>query len=490
LNIASATKRAVGYLRVSTPGQAGEQHSSLETQESRFKEYCQRQGLLPDSQFVDVVSGRRDDRKEYLRMVEYALTGAAEVIVVQFLDRFGRNPREILQRYWELQDAGVSVVATDDLITAELILLIKAGISGAESRRTSERVRANMSRAVGKGVHAARAPFGLRRAYHGREVRWEKDPVEAPVVREMYRLSVEENWEYKAIGDPLTESGHRARGGRPFASFTVQRVLSNEAMMGTLAYGKRPRKGNPAQELVRVEGFFPAILTGNEWQLLQERLSIRRESSRGRTHSSVYLLSGMARCGYCGGPMAGKVAATNKDIQYRNYWCSRATKSRALCAHYNGHSAPRLETAVLEYLGQFSDPEMVKRHIEAADREEMSTRESELKDVEAGLADLDAQFTQNLGFLRRGVLNEQEFVKANNMARDQMSALQERKASLTLWIDEQKDRAQTRDRMPGLIKTFLEDFQVMDPRLRKSHLQTILKAAHVSRDKIELEFRI
>jgi hypothetical protein len=40
---------------------------------------------------------------------------------------------------------------------------------------------------------------------------------------------------------------------------------------------------------------------------------------------------------------------------------------------------------VLEYLGQFSDPEAVKRHIEAADREEMSTRESELKDVEAGL---------------------------------------------------------------------------------------------------------
>ena len=114
--------------------------------------------------------------------------------------------------------------------------------------------------------------------------------------------------------------------------------------------------------------------------------------------------------------MAGKVAATNKDVQYRNYWCSRATKSRALCAHYNGHSASRLETAVLEYLGQFSDPETVKRHIEAADREEMSTRVSELKDVEAGLADLDTQFTQNLGFLRRGVLNEQEFVKANNMA--------------------------------------------------------------------------
>ena len=144
----------------------------------------------------------------------------------------------------------------------------------------------------------------------------------------------------------------------------------------------------------------------------------------------------------------------------------------------------------MEYLGQFSDPELVKQHIEVADREEMSTRELELNDVEAGLVELDAQFTQNLGFLRRGVLNEQEFVKANKMARDQMSGLHERRESLAQWVDEQKERSAARDRTPGLIETFLEDFEAMDPRVRKSHLQTILKAAHISRDTIELEFRV
>ncbi len=65
-----ATKRAVGYLRVSSVGQTGERHSSLETQESRFNDYCERLGLLPVATFVDIVSGRRDDRKEYQRMLE------------------------------------------------------------------------------------------------------------------------------------------------------------------------------------------------------------------------------------------------------------------------------------------------------------------------------------------------------------------------------------------------------------------------------------
>jgi len=132
----------------------------------------------------------------------------------------------------------------------------------------------------------------------------------------------------------------------------------------------------------------------------------------------------------------------------------------------------------------------VRGHIEAADRDELSRKRSELKDIEVSLENLETQFTQNLGFLRRGVLNEQEFVKANNMARDQQSAFQESKETLARWIEEQTGREETIERVPGMVKTFLEDFRNMEPRVQKAHLQTILKAAHVSRDKIELEFRV
>ena len=94
--------------------------------------------------YTDVITGRRDDRSEYLKMLEFVSEGGADLIVVQFLDRFGRNPKEILRRIWALQEQDVTVVATDEDIQEELILLIKAGIAGAESRRSSERVRAYM----------------------------------------------------------------------------------------------------------------------------------------------------------------------------------------------------------------------------------------------------------------------------------------------------------------------------------------------------------
>ena len=341
-----AAKRAVGYFRVSTAGQAGEHHVSLATQESRFQEYCRKMNLTPVGSFTDTLTGKRDDRQAYRQTVDFVLNGGAEVVVVQFLDRFGRNPREILRRYWELQEHGISVIATDEDIQEELQLLIKAYMAGAESRRISERVRSTMSKAIAKGIHVGNAPYGLRAVRQIKDdrlsVSWEINDQEASIVRLMCQLAVNERLGYKGIADRLTDMGYRARGGRPFATFTIHSILNNPAMMGTLVYGRRPRKGNPSLDLVTVDHFFPPILTLDEWQRLQQHLAIRREHPRGKGHVSDYLLSGIARCGHCGGPMRGKTKTTGGK-RYLSYVCRKSTQSKALCSAHNGHAAPKLE---------------------------------------------------------------------------------------------------------------------------------------------------
>ena len=65
-----ATKRAVGYLRVSSTGQVGERHSSLDTQKARFEEYCHRFDLLPVASFVDQGGHRRGGEPENFRKSE------------------------------------------------------------------------------------------------------------------------------------------------------------------------------------------------------------------------------------------------------------------------------------------------------------------------------------------------------------------------------------------------------------------------------------
>ena len=137
MTTALATKHAVGYQQVSGTSQTGEHHSSLETQEARFHEYCARFDYVPVGTFIDVVSGRRNDRQEYRRMVEHVLKGGVDVIVVQFLDRFGRNPREILQRYWELQDHGGGILKKCVNSQAVYPLSEQHGLEAQERRYTA-----------------------------------------------------------------------------------------------------------------------------------------------------------------------------------------------------------------------------------------------------------------------------------------------------------------------------------------------------------------
>ena len=93
-----------------------------------------------------------------------------------------------------------------------MILLVMAGVAGHESKRTSERVRANMGNIVRRGIHSGKRPFGftaLREIVEGRArvVRWEIEDSEAEIIREMVRLSTEENLGFKAISDTLNERG-------------------------------------------------------------------------------------------------------------------------------------------------------------------------------------------------------------------------------------------------------------------------------------------
>lgn len=58
--------------------------------------------------------------------------------------------------------------------------------------------------------------------------------------------------------------------------------------------------------------------------------------------------------------MVGKKASAHKGRQYRNYHCTTAMASRARCAYYNGHATGKLEAAIFDYLGEYSDPKKVR----------------------------------------------------------------------------------------------------------------------------------
>lgn len=146
-----AAMRAVAYLRVSTAAQ-GRSGLGLEAQRSAVAALAQTRGLVIAEEFVEVESGKLNDRAELAAALDQAkLTGA--VLVIAKLDRLSRNAAFLLT----LRDSGVRFLAADMPDANDLTIGIMAVIAQAEreaiSRRTTEALAAVRKRIDDAGHH-------------------------------------------------------------------------------------------------------------------------------------------------------------------------------------------------------------------------------------------------------------------------------------------------------------------------------------------------
>ena len=188
--------------------------------------------------------------------------------------------------------------------------------------------------------------------------------------------------------------------------------------------------------------------------------------------------------------MTGKTGSSYKGRVYRSYQCVRAKKSKEDCTYHNGHNAKRIEPAVLEYLGQFSDPAQVARLLKEAGATELNRKKTELTKLDRRLKSLDSDFHKNLDYLKRGLLNEEEFSKANVERRDERATLEMRLAELREELHRPEINRESITSLPARITSFVESFEQLEVPKAKAMLQMILKGAYVWTDgRVELEFR-
>jgi hypothetical protein len=89
------------------------------------------------------------------------------------------------------------------------------------------------------------------------------------------------------------------------------------------------------------------------------------------------------------------------------------------------------------------------------------------------------------GLLKRNVITEQEFAKANEKVE-----LEARREELNKLLFRARASEEMIKKIPTAIKTFEDAFNSLEIRQQKAQLQTILKAANIYKDgRIELELR-
>ena len=320
--------RAIGYFRADGGGR--DSSASLAGQNQRFLEFCRREGYDIAATFLDA-PGEGGERSGYRQLVDYlkrrGKAGGSVAVVVESIDRLGKDMRQAARSYFQLAGLGARVVCISCGDEDPTSTLLRYWNEREERERLGERVRAAMRRKAVKGEVLGRPPYGYR---VGLRHRLELIPEEAAVVRYIFRMYIQEGLGIRLIARRLNEEGYRTRKGGNWSMITIRDILRNRVYLGTYA-----RFG------VRVAGSHASLVSPEDFRKAQDRMAARRTAGGPRT-VSPFLLSGLAHCGACGHRMIGvsrrqswtrRTDGGTSSAEYRYYQCGSRT-NQSVCDYH------------------------------------------------------------------------------------------------------------------------------------------------------------
>lgn len=346
---------AAAYARFSSDNQRAE---SIDAQFVDIEDYARREGYTIVARYADEAKSATTDRRpDFQRMIADAEEGLFSVILVFKLDRFSRDRYDFAFYRRQLKRSGVKIVSINESLSddPESVILesVLEGMAEYYSRNLSREV-------MRKGMipNAKRCQHNGGTPPLGYDIDAEKhyivNPAEAETVRLIYEMYAD-GAGYGAIIDRLTAEGRKSKLGKTIGAPALYDILRNEKYNGTYTYnvqaskdadGRRNRrKKKPDDEIIRIPGGMPQIVSDGLWRRVQERLD------NGHQHSNrakrLYILSGKMICGECGSSMVGSCQYREKGSKpYTYYICSRRHSMRNCSS--KSIPAPQIESLVVD----------------------------------------------------------------------------------------------------------------------------------------------
>jgi site-specific DNA recombinase len=411
--------KIVLYLRVSSERQA-EKDLSIPAQQAELEKFSRQQDWTIVRVFVDEAeSARSADRPAFQEMIALARSTPRpfEAILVWKLNRFARNREDAVIYKSLLRRQGVQVLSLNERFEASASGRLLEGII----ETIDEFYSANLAGDVKRGMVAVcergymnggSAPVGYRavKVHEGSAVRrtLEIDPHYGPLIQDVVDLFLHGHG-CKEIARQLNGAARFDPQGHAWTAQRLYLILKNVVYTGAAAFNVRPHKkaliANTHPVIVRRDAH-PALIAPTVYARVQELLKSRNPRMQPPQRvSSVWLLSGLARCGLCGGSLHGVRCDHGR---YAYYGCSNYLKrGDTVCA------APYVRASVLESIvydaihSHLLQPTLLNGLIavtQADEAQRTSRRETAMQQLDRQVSDLRARLARHYQAIEEGHL--------------------------------------------------------------------------------------
>ncbi len=487
------------YARVSSDRQ--DVDLSVSAQLRALKDYARANGYSVAREYVDEAeSGRVADRPQFREMIEEGSQPKApfEVILVWKFSRFTRKREHAVAFKSMLRRKGIRVVSitehADDSPTGKLMEAIIESVDEFYSENLAEDVVRGMREAASRGFFlGSKSPFGYKRVKvsDGAKERptLEIDPAAAPVVKELFQSSLRGNG-LMEICKALNDRGVTNRGKRWYKG-GLHYLLTNEAYTGAAVWG-RTSKGEKAQDPVRVEGAWPALVSREMFDAVQQAMRDRAPKvQRPARVGSRFLLSGLLKCGVCGRPYSGQGA---KSGQFAYYICGTLFREGAGTCSARYLNAPRVEDFVVEKIRERILTEETIVELVTLVAEEIDAMAGELSGrldvIDAELGEVQSRLQRLYEALETSELTLEVLSPRIFSLRHREEQLEAARDDAERQLEQRRVELPTTEEIKGYVADFREFLQEGTFPERKALIRNFVEGIEVTGDEATLTYTI
>ncbi len=290
---------------------------------------------------------RNRRRPAWDAMLEAVNDGQIDAIVVYHGDRLIRQPWDLELLLRLADDKGIRLASPTgerDLDNPDdrFILRIEAAQACRESDNTSRRTKRHYERQAEQGLVRLGGRGGRAFGFEpdGRTVR----EADAAVIRE----AADRVLDGETVGEicrDLNARGLRTTAGNGWDHGALKKLLRRPRLAGLLPerHGLRPAA-------------WPAILDRETWEAVRATLDGKADRFRYTSNTRRYLLTGIARCGSCGHPVAIRHSTRSESL--RGYGCINAA-----CPRKVHRSVRHLDAYVVGHVVEMLADERVRQRM-------------------------------------------------------------------------------------------------------------------------------